>query len=624
MTARPWLWAAGGVAWALGVLATARPPLEGAGWRVAFVAVALAGSWWTWRAVRAWRPSARAVVGLAVVLRAVVFPLDPSLSDDGYRYVWDGVVQVEDGVSPYRYRPSDPALAHRHADVPYERMNSPGYYSVYPPVSQGVFALGGLVYGAGWRASWWVVKGLAVAAELVGVVLLVRTVGPAAAALYAWHPLAVVEVAGQGHTEGLLVGALGVLVWAVARRPALAGAAVAVAGWVKLYPFALAPLVARRGGWWAVAAGLVVAVALAIPYADREAVAHVAESLRLYSGTFDFYSAPYLALKDLLYHRVAEPGRVAAGLLTAAWGAWAVGLVATHDGSRSRTLWSIAALVVGYALASPTLHPWHGLGVLFALPLLQIRHPPYWLASISLATYLAYSWAPGHTVALWAGWGGAAALLVPLALKPLMRRRARGKWSRIRPYVPVLRPGARVLDLGAGEGYVGDVVAESLGVAVTGVDVARFGDGRRSVDLYDGRSLPCASGRFDATLVVFVLHHAEDPVAVLREAVRVTDGPVVVLETVWRAGWQKGWLEGVDRLVNRVRSGAAMREEPLDIRSNAGWLGVFAREGLSVRHTETFRGLHPQALYVLDGHGAAASSTSSTVAVRASSQTASS
>ena len=597
----------GGVAWSVGVLVTARPPPGGAGWRLAFVAVALVGCVWTWRTLAAWSPSATSVIAIACLLRVVVFPLGPSLSDDGYRYLWDGVVQTQDGVSPYQYRPSDPALAHRHEEAVYRRMNSPEYFSVYPPLSQAVFAAAGLFYGAGWPVSWWALKGLVVAAELAGVVLLIRVVGAGPAALYAWHPLAVIEVAGQGHTEGLLVGALGLLVWASSSRPVAAGAAVAAAGWVKLYPFALGALVVRWGGGRAALAGAAVAVVLAVPFASAEAVAHVAESLRLYSGTFDFYSAPYRLLKHTLYPFVGDPGSAAAGVLTVAWLVWLAWLAVTDDGGRARTRWAVAALVAGFALTSPTLHPWHLLGALFVCPLLQPKKPVAWLTSVSLVTYAAYVWAPGHDLAMWVGWGGGAVLWAGSGLGPLLRWRARGKWRRLRPHVPPLRPGARVLDLGAGEGYVGDAAAEALGVAVTGVDVVRFGTGPRRVDLYDGRALRYASGQFDAALIVFVLHHSADPVAVLREAVRVTSGPVVVLETVWRAGWQKAWLERLDRLVNRLRSGSAMREGPLDIRSDAEWRGLFEREGVALRHAETFAGLHPQALYVLAGERGGAS-----------------
>ncbi|MDT0632672.1 methyltransferase domain-containing protein [Rubrivirga sp. S365] len=610
MTAQRWLQLAGGAAWSLGVLVTARPPSAGAGWRLAFVACALAGVLWAGWTLRTWRPSPFAVIAISFALRAAVFPLNPALSDDGYRYLWDGMVQVGEGTSPYRFRPSDPALAHHHEDAAYRRMNSPDYFSVYPPLSQAVFAAAGAVYGAGWRASWWVLKALIVAAEMVGVVCLIRVVGARAAALYAWHPLAVIEVAGQGHTEGLLVGALGVLLWDVARHPALAGAAVAAAGWVKLYPFALGAVVVQRVGWRGTVSALAVAVVLALPYTSAEAARHATESLRLYMGTFDFYSAPYLLLKGALYHSTSEPGLVAARLLGVAGVVWAGWVVATQNRSVTRTRWAVAALVMGFTLTSTTLHPWHLLPGLFVLPLLLSRKSYLWLSAVTSATYLVYVWPPAYTSAVWAGWGGAVVLFSFDRLEALMRYRAWGKWRRLRPYVPVLRPGARVLDLGAGEGYVGDALAADLGVAVTAADVVHFGSGSRRVDLYDGQTLPYASGQFDLTVVVFVLHHSADPAAVLREAVRVTGGVVLVLETVWTAPWQKAWLERADRLANRLRSGAAIDEEPLDIRSDAEWRSVLREEGVAVRRTRTFAGLHPQALYVLDGHGAAASSTS--------------
>ena len=46
----------------------------------------------------------RGAIVAAVVLRLVFLPVMPSLSDDYYRYVWDGRVQLA-GVNPYKYRP---------------------------------------------------------------------------------------------------------------------------------------------------------------------------------------------------------------------------------------------------------------------------------------------------------------------------------------------------------------------------------------------------------------------------------------------------------------------------------------------------------------------------------------
>ena len=63
-------------------------------------------------------PTTRAlwlILGVAIGLRAYVLLFDPLLSSDIYRYVWDGKVQAT-GINPYRYVPTDPALASTHTD----------------------------------------------------------------------------------------------------------------------------------------------------------------------------------------------------------------------------------------------------------------------------------------------------------------------------------------------------------------------------------------------------------------------------------------------------------------------------------------------------------------------------
>jgi len=42
----------------------------------------------------------RQVLVLAIVLRALMLPMPPRLSGDMYRYLWDGVVQIE-GENPF-------------------------------------------------------------------------------------------------------------------------------------------------------------------------------------------------------------------------------------------------------------------------------------------------------------------------------------------------------------------------------------------------------------------------------------------------------------------------------------------------------------------------------------------
>ena len=585
-----------GLAW------TAFQVQDGWGWRLAFVATSLAGAAWVWRIAQTRAFSTATVVAGAIVCRLVVLPLPPTLSDDGYRYVWDGVVAVHDSSSPYAAVPSDERFAHRHDDVVYQRMNSPDYFSVYPAVSQAVFSIGALGYRWGWYVSWLLIKAWVVLAEVAGIWLLCRLVRPSLAALYAWHPLAIVEVAGQGHTEGLMIGALGLTAVALARKPWAAGGGIALAAGVKGLPLLLLPTVATRIGWRGLAVAAAGLAAVAAPVVAAGAVDGVRQSAGLYFGTFDLYAAPYLVVKAALSPVLgATAGSVAASGL-AVTAVLLLTAIALRTPPTGRTaLRALAMGVVAVWLLQSTLHPWHLLAVLWIMPLLQSA-TLFWICTIATVTYMGYAWEHAFTLATIVGWGGALAIVhrrvLRHALRALMRSRARYKAELFRPPLAALRPGARLLDLGAGEGHVGSILATRLGLRTVGLDVVTYGWG--TTETYDGHTIPYPDDHFDACVLSFVLHHAEQPVSLVREAVRVTDGPVLILETVHTRRRSKAALERLDRFVNRLRSGGAVDESPLDIRTLAAWLRSFDENGWSVADVKSWGRSHPQALFELD------------------------
>lgn len=603
---------------------SARPPEAGASWRIVFVVAALLGSGYVVWLARWWSPAPRRLLLWAVLARVAFIPLLPSVSDDGYRYLWDGMVQTQ-GSSPYAAPPSDPRFEALHGTVPYARMNSRDYPSVYPPLSQVGFRLAAGLLPLGWIWAWYGWKLLAVGAELAGVWALSQLVGPKRAALYALHPVALVEVAGQAHTEGLLIGVLALLAVGGTR---FAGISAAASVAVKLWPVAWVPVLLRTGGTRSVVAFAIVSVSLAVISGGGFSWEQPASSLALYAGTFDFYSAPYRLLKSGLHPFWAEEaGRAAAVTLATAWGGLVIGVSAVSVARVRGVLRVIAITTVGYTLASSTLHPWHLLPALWVIPLLHYTNALYWLISVAPLSYLTYVWGPGAEVAMGVGWGGAAVLAFLHyrggVLRAIMRHRARAKADRLVPFLSAVRGGETVLDLGAGEGYVGQVVARRLGARLESVDVVRYGDPEVRVDLYDGMRLPAPDGRYAASILSFVLHHAECPEEVVREAVRVTDGPVVIVETVHRGGASKRWIEWLDRRVNRLRSGRNIDEAVLDIRTAEEWQESFRAEGFRIAECRRWGWAHPRALYVLDGH-ASRSRTTRADAASASNRAASS
>ncbi len=185
------------------------------------------------------------LVGLAA--RLVLAVHEPVVSRDAYRYVWDGRVAAA-GINPYRYPPADPALVPLRDEEVYPNIDRRTEPTIYPPAAEGLFRAlhavsGGSVIGT--KLALVVLDGLAIA--LLAFLLHRFGMRPERVVLYAWHPLAILEIGHSGHVDGVaaLLLLLAVLLFAV-RWPVATGIALAGATLVKLYAVAALPALLRR------------------------------------------------------------------------------------------------------------------------------------------------------------------------------------------------------------------------------------------------------------------------------------------------------------------------------------------------------------------------------------------
>ena len=190
------------------------------------------------------------MLGFALAMRLVLVGEEPLLSTDLYRYIWDGRVQAA-GINPYLHVPADPALAALRDAAIYPRINRADYaVTAYPPVAQMFF------FAVTRIAETVMAMRLAmVACEIVIVVVVIdllrRLALPVTAVVaYAWHPLAIWEIANNGHAEALMVALLMLGVWLLVRAHRVAGAvAVALAALVKPYAVLVFPAFWRPWDW---------------------------------------------------------------------------------------------------------------------------------------------------------------------------------------------------------------------------------------------------------------------------------------------------------------------------------------------------------------------------------------
>ena len=552
----------------------------------------------------------REVLLFAVVFRLALVWLPPSLSDDAFRYVWDGALQAEQ-INPYRYTPEDAALASLQVDVDdvYERLNSKSFYSVYPPVSQYVFAFGGLFTGHGWKSSHYAIKGVLVLAEIMALFLLARLVSARNLMLYAWNPLVLLETAGQGHTESLLLLLLIIVIRAGrSGKGTWASVALAAAAWVKLFPVLLFPFLWRRFGWRAVWTGILALLLLAVPYAAPYVIGHVQDSLDLYTRYFEFNAGLYYAIKQVFYWLTGADYSKQIGPALRWCLLLGLPFLYVLDYRYRWPLHKAFLAAIGlYLTLSTTVHPWYLLSVLFLAALLE--RPVwawFWVGAMSVGTYLLYAGGPYWVFVMLVWSGGFVIACVqygPALLQAILRQRARTKARFISTYLPRRMRPLTILDLGCGEGYVGEHIREIHQAEVVLTDIVNLNRTALPHTLCGPRTLPWSDDTFDVVVLYFVLHHAEDASAVLSEACRVARQRVLVVESVYEARLELMILEMLDKAVNRLRHWRHMKQQEVHLafKTAARWRRAFAVARIPVI-AEATRGsiIHRQQLFVLD------------------------
>jgi len=343
------------------------------------------------------------LIGFSIAFRITLLWTQPVLSDDIYRYVWDGRVQAA-GLSPYLYAPEAPELSHLRDDAIYPRINRPWARTIYPPGAQWLFRG---IYAAK-PDSVLFLKGAIVAFDLLTILLLITLLRmlklpTGRVILYAWHPLAIFELAGSGHLEGLMLPFLLLcLIFWQRRRDGWAGVSLGVAAAIKLYPAILIPaLVRRRGARLLLAAATVVGLLYVthVGAAGQKVLGFLPQYLSDPEERFN--SGPGALLVYGLGSLSSYPSQVAYGVLALALIAVSLRRTRTEEKELHAAVAEVLLLFGTFVTFAQTIHPWY---LLWVLPLLAIRPSPCWLY-LSGAIAISYvKYTDEHLrMPLWAG-----------------------------------------------------------------------------------------------------------------------------------------------------------------------------------------------------------------------------
>lgn len=341
---------------------------------------------------------------LAVVARLLLFASEPGLSDDLYRFIWDGRL-ILNGINPFEHLPAYYMEdGHRVAGLDealFQSLNSADYFSVYPPVAQGVFAWAAWLSPQHIMGNTLAIRLFLLACELGTLWLLPRLLRHMGlpeknAFWYALNPLVILELIGNLHFEAAMVFFL-MLSFYFLQKQLLIPAAIAMALSIasKLIPLILLVFWLRRLDWKSVFIFFgVLGISLLLvfsPLLSEALFKGMGNSLGLYFQQFEFnaslyYLARFIGYQLEGYNLIDTLGPMLAlftfvGVLLMAF----FGKPSKWPAFMERQMFAICL----YLLCSTTVHPWYA-ALPLALSLFSTYRFPVLFSYLVIGSYAHY------------------------------------------------------------------------------------------------------------------------------------------------------------------------------------------------------------------------------------------
>jgi len=352
---------------------------------------------------------------LALLFRLALLFMMPNLTDDYFRFIWDGLF-VANGSNPYLTLPS----AYIHGtplSVPgtslflYGRLNSPDYYSVYPPVCQYIFGLTAKICGADIFWNVVMIRIFVLLSECGSMALLYKIARQLNAPvnnilIYAFNPLVIIELTGNLHPEAFMIFFLLMAIYLLMRgRQILSSLSFGMAVGAKLVPLIFLPLLIKRLGlvkslkYFAIAGAAT--ILLFLPFISLQSISNFTTSLSLYFKLFEFNASIYYMARWIGYQITGYNVIAFSGMILAIISFLAIIIISYREKMLTwASLFShMLFCATVYLLFATTVHPWYLTPLIAISVFSRYKYAVVWSLLIALS-YSAYQTLP-YSENLW-------------------------------------------------------------------------------------------------------------------------------------------------------------------------------------------------------------------------------
>jgi alpha-1,6-mannosyltransferase len=343
---------------------------------------------------------------LAIGLRLVFLFAIPNLSQDFYRFIWDGRL-ILTGLNPYLTTPNDlifsqPTLFPQ-MKLLFDGMGplSAGHYSNYPPIHQLPFIIAAIFSKHSILGAVIILRLLLISADL-GILFygkkLLRKLQLPTKNIY-WfilNPLVIIELTGNLHFEGLMLFFFVMALYYIhTKKWHLAALTMAVSIAVKLVPILSLPLFLNKLGWkksirFYLSIGIVFALFF-LPFLSGDFIKNYSATIGLWFSNFEFNASFYYLLKWVLEATtnltlIHSMRSIVIGFL----GILISCQLIQNKTKTSKLILSILWVLTGYYFVSTTVHPWYVISILLLSVFTSYKFARVWSYTL-IFSYLAYN-----------------------------------------------------------------------------------------------------------------------------------------------------------------------------------------------------------------------------------------
>ncbi|WP_292889614.1 glycosyltransferase 87 family protein [Nonlabens sp.] len=315
------------------------------------------------------------VLAVGVMCRLLLLTYTPNLSQDFFRFIWDGR-QLLEGYNPYLYLPDEvmrsdtsiPNAAYLHANM---GELSSGHYTNYPPLNQLFFAAAAFLGGKSVFATMLWMRVFIIIAD-VGIffygIKLLKLLGksPYLILLYFLNPFVVIELTGNLHFDGMVAFLLLLSVYYLLKSQQIKTALFLAYGvLLKLTPLIVLPLLFRKLDWKRasflyLAVGAIVLIGF-LPFYSNDLIEKYSGSVALWFGNFEFNASVFYVIRAIGYELTGYNVIETAGVLLPMITFLSVLFIALKRKNEipEVLLSSIVFSFFIYLLLSTTVHPWY-------------------------------------------------------------------------------------------------------------------------------------------------------------------------------------------------------------------------------------------------------------------------